>query len=197
MNLPNKLTLLRVILVPVFMIFYLCTTGLGTWRFLIAAVIYIAAACTDFLDGKIARKYGLVTNLGKFLDPVADKVMVMASLLCLCYENAHSLYGILLTFATAVVILRELAVTSMRLVAASADGSVIAAAMLGKIKTTIQMVFVSVAILEPFIASLLADVTAVVVGLRVLLYVLLAAMVVMTVWSGMDYLVKYWRYIKE
>lgn len=196
MNLPNKLTLLRVILVPVFMIFYMCDFGMGYWRFLISAIIYIAAAFTDFLDGKIARKYNLITNLGKFLDPVADKVMVMASLLCLCYGNANSVYGILLTFATAIVILRELAVTSMRLVAASADGSVIAAAMLGKIKTTTQMIFVSVAILEPFFNGIIG-VDAFAVVLRVVLYVLLLAMVVMTVWSGMDYLVKYWKYIKE
>lgn len=196
MNLPNKLTLLRVILVPVFMIFYLCNFGLGSWSYLIAALIYIVAACTDFLDGHIARKYGLVTNLGKFLDPVADKVMVMASLLCLCYGNANSVYGILLTFATAIVILRELAVTSMRLVAASADGSVIAAAILGKIKTVIQMSFVSIAILEPFLASVVG-VAAFAVALRGVLYVLLAGMVVMTIWSGMDYLVKYWKYIKE
>ena len=196
MNLPNKLTLLRVILVPVFMIFYLCNFGLGSWSYLIAALIYIVAACTDFLDGHIARKYGLVTNLGKFLDPVADKVMVMASLLCLCYGNANSVYGILLTFATAIVILRELAVTSMRLVAASADGSVIAAAILGKIKTVIQMSFVSIAILEPFLVSVVG-VAAFAVALHGVLYVLLAGMVVMTIWSGMDYLVKYWKYIKE
>lgn len=196
MNLPNKLTLLRVILVPVFMIFYLCNFGLGSWSYLIAAIIYIVAACTDFLDGHIARKYGLVTNLGKFLDPVADKVMVMSSLLCLCYGNANSLYGILLTFATAIVILRELAVTSMRLVAASADGSVIAAAILGKVKTAIQMSFVSIAILEPFLASVIGF-AAFAAVLRAVLYVLLAGMVVMTVWSGMDYLVKYWKYIKE
>ena len=196
MNLPNKLTLLRVILVPVFMIFYLCNFGLGFWSYLIAAVIYIIAACTDFLDGHIARKYGLVTNLGKFLDPVADKVMVMASLLCLCYGNANSVYGILLTFATAIVILRELAVTSMRLVAASADGSVIAAAILGKIKTAIQMSFVSIAILEPFLVSVVG-VAMFATALRGVLYALLAGMVIMTVWSGMDYLVKYWKYIKE
>lgn len=196
MNLPNKLTLLRVILVPVFMIFYLCNFGLGFWSYLIAAVIYIIAACTDFLDGHIARKYGLVTNLGKFLDPVADKVMVMASLLCLCYGNANSVYGILLTFATAIVILRELAVTSMRLVAASADGSVIAAAILGKIKTAIQMSFVSIAILEPFLVSVVG-VAMFATALRGVLYALLAGMVIMTVWSGMDYLIKYWKYIKE
>ena len=196
MNLPNKLTLLRVILVPVFMIFYLCNFGLGFWSYLIAAVIYIIAACTDFLDGHIARKYGLVTNLGKFLDPVADKVMVMASLLCLCYGNANSVYGILLTFATAIVILRELAVTSMRLVAASADGSVIAAAILGKIKTAIQMSFVSIAILEPFLVSVVG-VAMFATALRGVLYALLVGMVIMTVWSGMDYLIKYWKYIKE
>ena len=196
MNLPNKLTLLRVILVPVFMIFYLCNFGLGFWSYLIAAVIYIIAACTDFLDGHIACKYGLVTNLGKFLDPVADKVMVMASLLCLCYGNANSVYGILLTFATAIVILRELAVTSMRLVAASADGSVIAAAILGKIKTAIQMSFVSIAILEPFLVSVVG-VAMFATALRGVLYALLAGMVIMTVWSGMDYLIKYWKYIKE
>lgn len=196
MNLPNKLTLLRVILVPVFMIFYLCNFGLGSWSYLIAALIYIVAACTDFLDGHIARKYGLVTNLGKFLDPVADKVMVMASLLCLCYGNANSVYGILLTFATAIVILRELAVTSMRLVAASADGSVIAAAILGKIKTAIQMSFVSIAILEPFLVSVVG-VAMFATALRGVLYALLVGMVIMTVWSGMDYLIKYWKYIKE
>ena len=71
MNLPNKLTLMRVILVPVFMIVYLCDFGLGIWRYIIAAAIFAIASFTDFLDGKIARKRGLVTNLGKFLDPLA------------------------------------------------------------------------------------------------------------------------------
>ena len=150
MNLPNKLTLMRVILVPVFMVVYLCDFGLGMWRYIIAAAIFAIASFTDFLDGKIARKRGLVTNLGKFLDPLADKFIVMASLLCLSFTSAgEGVYGILLVFATSIVIFRELAVTSMRLVAASADGSVIAAAMLGKIKTTTQMFFIIFAIIEP------------------------------------------------
>lgn len=191
MNLPNRLTLLRVILVPVFMVFYLCDLGLGIWRYIIAAIIFIAAAFTDMLDGKIARKRGLVTNLGKFLDPLADKFMVMASLLCLSFSSAdEGVYGILLVFATAIVIFRELAVTSMRLVAASTDGSVIAAAMLGKIKTTTQMLFIAFAIVEPAI-----DLS--VCRNHIISYVLMFLMTVMTLWSGADYLVKYWKFIKE
>lgn len=191
MNLPNKLTLMRVILVPVFMIVYLCDFGLGMWRYIIAAAIFAIASFTDFLDGKIARKRGLVTNLGKFLDPLADKFIVMASLLCLSFTSAgEGVYGILLVFATSIVIFRELAVTSMRLVAASADGSVIAAAMLGKIKTTTQMFFIIFAIIEPAF-------DAAVFNNHIISYILMLFMIVMTIWSGLDYLVKYWKYIKE
>ena len=191
MNLPNKLTLMRVILVPVFMVVYLCDFGLGMWRYIIAAAIFAIASFTDFLDGKIARKRGLVTNLGKFLDPLADKFIVMASLLCLSFTSAgEGVYSILLVFATSIVIFRELAVTSMRLVAASADGSVIAAAMLGKIKTTTQMFFIIFAIIEPAF-----DVA--VFNNHIISYVLMLFMIVMTIWSGLDYLVKYWKYIKE
>lgn len=191
MNLPNKLTLMRVILVPVFMIVYLCDFGLGIWRYIIAAAIFAIASFTDFLDGKIARKRGLVTNLGKFLDPLADKFIVMASLLCLSFTSAgEGVYGILLVFATSIVIFRELAVTSMRLVAASADGSVIAAAMLGKIKTTTQMFFIIFALIESAF-----DVA--VFNNHIISYVLMLFMIVMTIWSGLDYLVKYWKYIKE
>ena len=191
MNLPNKLTLMRVILVPVFMVVYLCDFGLGIWRYIIAAAIFAIASFTDFLDGKIARKRGLVTNLGKFLDPLADKFIVMASLLCLSFTSAgEGVYGILLVFATSIVIFRELAVTSMRLVAASADGSVIAAAMLGKIKTTTQMFFIIFAIIEPAF-----DVA--VFNNHIISYDLMLFMIVMTIWSGLDYLVKYWKYIKE
>lgn len=191
MNLPNKLTLMRVILVPVFMIVYLCDFGLGMWRYIIAAAIFAIASFTDFLDGKIARKRGLVTNLGKFLDPLADKFIVMASLLCLSFTSAgEGVYGILLVFATSIVIFRELAVTSMRLVAASADGSVIAAAMLGKIKTTTQMLFIIFALIEPAF-----DIA--VFNNHIISYVLMLFMIVMTIWSGLDYLVKYWKYIKE
>ena len=201
MNLPNKLSLLRVFLVPWVMVFYLCNFGLGIWRYVIAAVIYMAAGFTDFLDGNIARKYGLVTNLGKFLDPLADKFMVMTSLLCLCYMSAinanpfsknDKAYGALLVVASAIVIFRELAITSMRLVAASTDGSVIAAAYLGKLKTVTQMVFTSFAIIEPAFFSLGS-----VFRNHIISYVLMALMTIMTLWSGIDYIKSYWKYIKE
>ncbi len=202
MNLPNKLSLLRVFLVPVFMVFYLCNFGLGIWRFVIAAVIYMAAGFTDFLDGNIARKYGLVTNLGKFLDPLADKFMVMTSLLCLCYMSAtlanpfssnDRVYAACLVVASAIVIFRELAITSMRLVAASTDGSVIAAAYLGKLKTVTQMVFTTFAIVEPAFYSLKLSIF----NDHIISYVLMAIMTVMTLWSGIDYMKGYWKYIKE
>jgi len=200
MNLPNKLSLLRVFLVPVFMVFYLCNFGLGIWQYIIAAVIYMAAGFTDFLDGNIARKYGLVTNLGKFLDPLADKFMVMTSLLCLCYMSAtlawsgnDRVYAACLVVASAIVIFRELAITSMRLVAASTDGSVIAAAYLGKLKTVTQMVFTSFAIIEPAFRGLKLSVF----NDHIISYVLMALMTIMTVWSGLDYIKSYWKYIKE
>jgi CDP-diacylglycerol--glycerol-3-phosphate 3-phosphatidyltransferase len=200
MNLPNKLSLLRVFLVPLFMVFYLCNFGLGIWQYVIAAVIYMAAGFTDFLDGNIARKYGLVTNLGKFLDPLADKFMVMTSLLCLCYVSAinafgsnDKIYGACLVVAAAIVIFRELAITSMRLVAASTDGSVIAAAYLGKLKTVTQMVFTSFAIIEPAFYSLGLSIF----NDHIISYVLMALMTLMTVWSGIDYLKSYWKYIKD
>ena len=200
MNLPNKLSLLRVFLVPVFMVFYLCNFSLGIWRFVIAAVIYMAAGFTDFLDGNIARKYGLVTNLGKFLDPLADKFMVMTSLLCLCYMSAtlaqggnDRIYAACLVVASAIVIFRELAITSMRLVAASTDGSVIAAAYLGKLKTVTQMVFTTFAIVEPAFYSL----DLAIFNDHIISYALMALMTVMTLWSGIDYMKGYWKYIKE
>ena len=200
MNLPNKLCLLRVFLVAVFMVFYLCNFGLGIWQYVIAAVIYMAAGFTDFLDGSIARKYGLVTNLGKFLDPLADKFMVMTSLLCLCYVSAinatnatDKIYGALLVVASAIVIFRELAITSMRLVAASTDGSVIAAAYLGKLKTVTQMVFTTFAIVEPAFYGL----NLAIFNDHIISFVLMALMTVMTLWSGIDYMRGYWKYIKE
>ena len=200
MNLPNKLSLLRVFLVPIFMVFYLCDFGFGIWQYVVAAVIYMAAGFTDFLDGSIARKHGWVTNLGKFLDPLADKFMVMTSLLCLCYVSAikaetsvDEIYGALLVVASAIVIFRELAITSMRLVAASTDGSVIAAAYLGKLKTVTQMVFTTFAIVEPafydFGLSVFND--------HIISFVLMGLMTIMTLWSGIDYMKGYWKYIKE
>lgn len=133
MNLPNKLTLFRIILTPL-LVFFL----LYDFRFspLIALVIFAVASVTDFLDGKIARKYGLVTDFGKFLDPIADKIVVLSALICFISE------GLCSPVAVIIVIFREFIISSLRLIAAS--GSVVLAAGLsGKIKTATQMISIT------------------------------------------------------
>ncbi|PWM00006.1 MAG: CDP-diacylglycerol--glycerol-3-phosphate 3-phosphatidyltransferase [Clostridiales bacterium] len=188
LNLPNKLTIARMVMVPFLMIFIAFDFGLGVWSRLIAAVFFGAASFTDFVDGHIARRDGLVTNFGKFLDPLADKLMVFVALISLCYvtgrDEGRSVYGILLLAATVIVIFRELAVTSMRMVVTNTDGIVIAAGFLGKVKTCTQILFILVALLEPVVWS----------G-HIASYITMAAMAVMTVWSGVSYFRSYWKYI--
>ena len=162
MNLPNKLTTMRMILVPVFIIIYLCT-GNG-W---ISAAVFIAASFTDFLDGHLARKYNLVTNYGKIMDPLADKCLVMAAL-CWFVEN-----GDMVGWVLAAVLLREFAVSGMRLV--------IAAAWSGKIKTVTQMIAIIFLLIGnwPFEA----------VGFPFATIMLWIA-VIMTIYSGIEYIWK-------
>ena len=192
MNLPNKLTLLRMIMVPFLMVFITFDFGLGIWSRLIAAAFFGLASLTDFVDGYLARKYNLVTNFGKFMDPLADKLMVFVALISLCYvtgrDEGASLYGVLLLAATVIVIFRELAVTSMRMVVTNTDGIVIAANWLGKVKTCTQILFILAAIIEPMFSYEFLDGHAV-------SYVTMAAMTLMTVWSGWNYLKAYWKYI--
>ena len=133
MNLPNKLTVLRMALIPVFLVFMLVREIPG--RFLIAAVIFAAASFTDYLDGHIARKEGLVTNFGKLMDPLADKLLVFSALICFLEYGRASTLGVFIILA------RELLVTSVRLIAAE-QGTVIAADRLGKLKTVFQIVWV-------------------------------------------------------
>ena len=131
MNLPNKITTFRVILIPFFVFFMLSYTVPHTR--LIALVIFVAASCSDFLDGYLARKYHLVTNFGKFMDPLADKLLVCAALICFVSSGQLSAWvGIL-------IISREFIVTGFRLIAAE-QGVVIAASYWGKFKTTAQMI---------------------------------------------------------
>ena len=130
MNLPNKLTMLRILLIPVFMVVLYWDFPGATW---VAVAIFIVASFTDLLDGKIARKYNLVTDFGKFADPLADKCLVMAALCCLV--ESGEFYGWIL----AAVLLREFAVSGMRLVAVE-KGRVIAAGWSGKVKTASTMV---------------------------------------------------------
>lgn len=135
MNLPNKLTVLRVILIPFFVISLLA--GGGSIRMLryLAAAIFIIASLTDMLDGKIARKYNLVTNFGKFMDPLADKLLVCSALICLV--ELHQLPA----WMVIIIVSREFIISGFRLVAAE-QGIVIAASYWGKFKTTFQMIAV-------------------------------------------------------
>ena len=142
MNLPNKLTMLRMALIPVFLVFLL-VEGIP-WRFLWAAVVFGAASFTDYLDGHIARSRGLVTNFGKLMDPLADKLLVFSALICFLE------YGRACTLGVFIILARELLVTSVRLIAAE-QGTVIAADRLGKLKTVAQIIWVLYALLAMWV----------------------------------------------
>ena len=169
MNLPNKLTIARVIMIPFFVLFML--TGLGgaasKW---IALAIFIIASLTDLLDGHIARKYNLVTNFGKFMDPLADKLLVCSAMICLVEM------GKLPAWIVIVIISREFIISGFRLIA-SDNGRVIAASYWGKFKTTFQMLMICLMIAD---ISALSAVTAAVRWIALIL----------TVVSLVDYLVK-------
>lgn len=140
MNLPNKLTILRMIMIPVFLV-VLYIPGLGMAGNIAAAAIFILASITDFLDGKIARKYNLVTNFGKFMDPLADKLLVCSALI------AFVELGYLPAWIVIIIISREFIISGFRLIAAD-KGVVIAANYWGKFKTTFQMIMTILLILQ-------------------------------------------------
>ena len=140
MNLPNKLTILRVILIVPFVLFMLLTE-FGDWQKWVALVIFCAASITDAMDGYIARKYHLVTNFGKFMDPLADKLLVCSALVCLVSLR------LLPTVVCIIIIAREFAISGFRLVAAD-NGIVIAAGIWGKLKTISQMIMIIVLIAD-------------------------------------------------
>lgn len=171
MNLPNKLTIARVIAVPFFIGAYYFS-----W-YLLAFIIFVAASLTDMLDGKIARKYNLVTNFGKFMDPLADKLLVCSALICLVELKELPAWMVI------VIISREFIISGFRLVA-SDNGVVIAASYWGKFKTTFQMIAVVLLILG--IPSLSMVTTAVV-------WIAL----VLTVISLVDYITKNVNVLKE
>ena len=192
MNLPNKLTVLRLIRIPVIIVVMLLPIS-ETVRRLLTAAVFGLTALTDMLDGKIARKYGLITDFGKFLDPLADKFMVIASLLVLFYQFEGTL-KLCCFIACMIVIMRELAVTSIRLVASSTGGVVVAANMLGKIKTCTQIAFILSALLEPVLIGIINNFVAL-PDYHVLTYATMFAMTLFTVWSGVNYLKSYWKFL--
>ncbi len=194
MNLPNKLTVLRVILIPFFMLFILLPTFTGAGRMacdIAAAVLFAVASITDMLDGKIARKYNLVTDFGKFLDPIADKLMVFGAFLCFLVSDHLSMYRLPFVIIVFVVLLREFAVTSLRMLVQNNGGKVIAAAMPGKIKTVTQIVFILLALLEPHLFCKIPFF----VSYLPLTAACCLVMLVFTIYSGIEYFVSGARYI--
>lgn len=168
MNLPNKLTIFRVVLIPFFVLFLLVDmTAYDKW---IALAIFIIASFTDFLDGHIARKYHLVTNFGKFMDPLADKLLVCSALICLIELDRIPSWIVI------VIIAREFIISGFRLVA-SDNGVVIAASYWGKFKTTFQIIM---------ICLMIADLAPLAVVTQIVMWIALA----LTVVSLADYLIK-------
>jgi CDP-diacylglycerol--glycerol-3-phosphate 3-phosphatidyltransferase len=183
MNLPNKITLSRIFLIPLFMIIMLVPFDwgqiqlLGTFlpvTHLAGALIFILASTTDWIDGHIARKYNLVTNMGKFLDPLADKLLVSAAFIVLVELNYAASWIVI------VIISREFAVTGLRLLLAG-EGEVVAANMLGKIKTWTQIIAISSLLLHNIIFEA--------ISFRFDQLALWVAMI-FTIWSGWDYFAK-------
>ena len=185
MNLPNKLTLTRIILVPVFMVF-VSLTQIGTEDFnptwyLVAGIIFAAASFTDFLDGHLARKWNMVTDFGKFADPLADKLLTTVAFIYMMRD------GVCSPVVLCIILAREFAVSGLRMVAAGAkDGKVIAANMWGKVKTVLQMLSIIFYFFGMAIAANVSwDAMVVVVGASVVLCWLVAAV---TAISGIKYL---------
>ena len=197
LNLPNTLSLVRALLVPVFVAALLFMRQLGIWGCIVPTVVYILTGLTDMLDGKIARKYNLVTDFGKFIDPLADKFMVIGSqiailvwmmLLAMDSGKSADLYlPLVFVWVVLVILLRELGVTSLRLVVAGKSGIVVAASMLGKIKTVSQMAGTVVILLEPLLPYFCDT--------HILSYVAMGVMAFTTIFSGLDYLKAYLPHI--
>ena len=190
MNLPNKLTVLRMIMIPFFM-FIIMFPVLGQfWSRIVAAILFGLTALTDMLDGKIARKHNLITDFGKFLDPVADKLMTIGGYIAILTTISYDrVFFMVFAWATFIVILREIAITSLRMIVSNGASVVIAAAYLGKVKTVSQIVCILVMILEP---AFFSELLPVVSQYHILSYISVAFMVFMTIWSGLDYLKAYW-----
>ena len=192
LNLPNLLSLIRVCLVPAFVASLLFMRDVEIWGSIVPALIFIITGLTDMLDGKIARKYNLVTDFGKFIDPLADKFMVIGSQIAilvwlLLLGEEFFIPAMVFVWVVLIILLRELGVTSLRLVVAGKSGIVVAASMLGKLKTVSQMVGTVVIIVEPIIPFFNEN--------HILSYVVMAIMTFTTLFSGIDYLKAYLPYV--
>ena len=191
LNLPNKLTVFRLLLVPVFVFFILIDEdlGLGPTGDYIALGVFVLASITDFFDGYIARKENLVTNFGKFMDPLADKLLVCSAFICL------SSMGRIRTWETVLVVCREFVISGIRLIAAE-DGVVISASIWGKIKTVVSMTMIIAVILHLHV-NLPPAAAAYFGWWAVFEQILIYASVVFTVVSLIDYIFKNRHVLKD
>ena len=187
MNLPNKLTILRAIMVPIFVACMIYIPDPIVCGF-VASIVFILTATTDVLDGNIARKYGLITNFGKYMDPVADKFMVFAALLTMC-ARIEAIRGILI-WTTAIVFFRELAVTSLRMICAGTEVGVVSASIFGKAKTLTQVIAIVAVLIEYAVIE-----GRILNTMWILSYVAMIAVIIMTVGSALDYLKTYGKHI--
>ncbi|MBM7552680.1 CDP-diacylglycerol--glycerol-3-phosphate 3-phosphatidyltransferase [Thalassobacillus pellis] len=190
MNIPNRITISRILLIPIFIVLMSAPFNWGTiemgerdlpYAHLAGALLFIIASTTDWIDGYYARKHNLVTNLGKFLDPLADKLLVSAALILLVEQ------GLAPAWIVIIIISREFAVTGLRLVAAG-EGMVLAASQMGKLKTTLQIVAISLLLLHNWPFAF--------VGFPLGIITLYAAMII-TVVSGFDYFAKNWHVMRD
>ena len=195
MNLPNKLTIARMCAIPIVIIVTLLSflsdviKGFNL-QLLILLVVFIIASITDFLDGKIARKYNLVTNFGKFMDPLADKLLVMSTMIAILELGIFQAFGVNFGFVITIILARELAITGLRTLAAD-NGVVISASKLGKLKTVSQMFMIIYVIginMFNIENTLIKDIVTV---------VLVSFATIMTIVSGIDYFIKNAKVLKE
>ena len=190
LNLPNTLSLIRCLLVPVFVATLIFMRDIEIWGIVVPAIVYGITALTDMLDGQIARRCNLVTDFGKFIDPLADKFMVISSMISILLWmilRGQQPLALVFVWVVLIILLRELGVTSLRLVVAGKSGIVVAASMLGKIKTVSQMVGTVVLLVEPLIPFFSEN--------HILSYIVMAIMAFTTIFSGIDYLKAYLPYI--
>lgn len=197
MNLPNKLTIARMCAIPVVIVVSLLSvlqnvSKVVNVQLLILLVVFALASITDFLDGKIARKYNLVTNFGKFMDPLADKLLVMATMIAMLELGIFKAFGISFGFVITIILAREFAVTGLRTLAAD-NGVVIAASKLGKSKTVTQM-----AMIIYVLAINMVDINNNIgIAKDIITLVLVSLATIMTIVSGIDYFVKNVNVLKE
>lgn len=192
LNVPNTLSLIRVFMVPAFVATLIFMRDIPVWGILVPLIIYVLTALTDMLDGQIARRYNLVTDFGKFIDPLADKFMVLSSMISMLVWmilRNEVVMSIIFVWVVLIILLRELGVTSLRLVVAGKSGIVVAASWLGKIKTVSQMVGTVIILIEPMIPYFCDN--------HILSYICMGVMAFTTLFSGLDYLKAYLPYINS